>query len=120
MKKSTMAHWHTLCLAVYLSITVSDFLLFPLFTEFQNNALNPDKIVELATKFEGGASQVAIVQALDKTRVWQPLTLQQNGMFHMAFGLILGIGAWKRTNKDVDGWPVGAEQPIPPKGPQVQ
>lgn len=103
-------HWHSICLAVYLIITMCDFVFFPIWTEYYNNALNPASLVELSLKYQG-AVQIAVLQDLNKERVWQPLTLEENGMFHVAFGAVLGIGAWKRTRQD------GA---MAPKKPNVE
>lgn len=32
---------------------------------------------------------------------WQPITLQGGGLFHVAFGTILGISAWTHTSENV-------------------
>ena len=98
----TQYNWHTVCLAVFLLITCCDFVVMPIWTEYYNDQLTPEKMVDLATKFDGAASQIAALQTLRSERVWQPLTLSQSGMFFVAFGAILGVGAWTRTKSDLD------------------
>lgn len=75
-------------------------MVFPVFYEYLNYQLTPEKMITVALQIPTPANQLVALQMLSKEHVWQPLTLQQNGLFYMAFGAILGIGAWKRTTKD--------------------
>ena len=36
---------------------------------------------------------------------WQPYTLNNGGMFHIAMGAILGAAAWKRGEEKKNGTP---------------
>lgn len=92
-------HWHSVCLSVFLTITVMDFVIMPLWTEYSNYRLTPETMVALAIKFDGASTQIAALQMLHQARIWQPLTLGESGIFFMAFGAILGVGAWARTNE---------------------
>jgi hypothetical protein len=60
---------------MYLLVCVCDFVFFPVWwTMFQ-------------------ASMQMQIQ------VWNPLTLQGAGLFHMAMGAIVGVTAWNRTRE---------------------
>jgi hypothetical protein len=72
-----------------------------LYYEYINAQLTPDRLVELATKFPDATSQIAALQSLKMQRGWQPITLSQNGFFHIAFGSILGIGAWAKGRNNI-------------------
>jgi hypothetical protein len=69
-------------------------------------------LVDLALKFTNPAAQIEALQALKVSRVWVPLTLQGNGMFHIAFGAILGVGAFAKGQEKVAWASVG----LPPGG----
>ena len=45
---------------------------------------------------------------------WQPLTLQEAGLFHLAMGAVLGIAAFGRTQEKIAG---AAVNPIPAPTP---
>jgi hypothetical protein len=54
------------------------------------------------------------------TDQWDPITLSNGGMYHMAMGAIIGISAWGRTKEKVDGVstlpapaPVAAPKAVP-------
>lgn len=88
-------NWRPLAAIVYLLICITDFLAMPVFYEYTNNKYTPDNIVELSLKFQG-PSQIESLKILHNERSWQPITLSQNAMFHIAFGAILGVAAWSR------------------------
>lgn len=95
-------HWHSICLAVFLTIVCFDFLLFPAYYQFVNTRLTPESIVTISLKYPEPTNQMTVFQTLTQQRSWQPLTLGGGGLFYAAFGAILGIGAWKRTTPDMD------------------
>ena len=104
--RSIWTNWHNICLLIFLLITTFDFVIFPIFYEYLNFQLTPEKMIAVALQITNPSNQLVALQMLSKEHVWQPLTLQQNGLFYMAFGAILGIGAWKRTCKDgEENWP---------------
>jgi hypothetical protein len=35
--------------------------------------------------------------------VWEPLTLQYNGLYHMAMGAVLGVTSWSRGQEKING-----------------
>jgi hypothetical protein len=65
--------WKIIAGIVYLTINIFDFILFPIMFAVLIPALNPG---------------VAPIE-------WRPLTTSNGGLFHMAFGAILGVTAWK-------------------------
>ena len=89
-------NWHPLCGLTYLAICVLDFAFMPLLYEVENYQLSASKIVELAIQFKDSSAQVAALNALHATHAWTPITLSQNGFFHVAFGAILGVGIWSK------------------------
>jgi len=99
MSKRKKIDFHEISTIVYIIICVFDFLLFPFFYEWRNSELTPDKQVQLAMEFKDGGAQVQAFIALRQEKVWQPITLQQNGLFHIAFGTILGVGIWARNKQ---------------------
>jgi hypothetical protein len=68
--------------------------------QYLNFELTPEKLITVALEITNPSNQLVALNMLSKAHIWQPLTLQQNGLFYIAFGGILGIGAWKRTVPD--------------------
>jgi hypothetical protein len=71
-----------------------------MFTEFLNVSLTPERLITSALTITNPSNQLVALQMMTKEHHWQPLTLEQNGLFYIAFGSLLGIGAWKRTVPD--------------------
>lgn len=94
--------WRPAAAYVYLLICLSDFMIMPMvyagMAKKNANAAN----VELALKFDGAAAQIEALKAIRQTDVWNPITLQSTGLFHMAFGGILGVAAWTRGREKVE------------------
>jgi hypothetical protein len=66
----------------YMAINVCDFILFPI----------------LFTLVQFDEQQAAN----DAFRQWAPITLQAGGLIHIAFGAILGISAWGRSQEKME------------------
>lgn len=88
--------WRPLAAFVYLGICVLDFGVMPIIYEMINQSITNQQLVDLALKFNDAAAQIEALHTLRQARVWVPLTLQGNGMFHIAFGAILGVAAYTR------------------------
>lgn len=71
------AFWRPACAWIYLVICFMDFVGFPILAMVQ----------PIISKSFGVPMQYV---------PWVPLTLNQSGMVHMAFGAILGVSAWTR------------------------
>ena len=56
---------------------------------------NLDRIWELSMRLRPEDQLQAVVQLTRKTS-WEPLTLSESGMFHIAFGALLGVAAYTR------------------------
>jgi len=71
------AYWRPAMGFTYMVICIFDFILFPMFSMVQ----------PLFMKLLG----------MNMTYVvWQSLTLQNGGFFHIAMGAVLGVAAWTR------------------------
>lgn len=68
--------WRPMMAYVYMVTCVVDFILFPI-------------LWSILQAYSGGVV----------TTQWMPLTLQGAGLYHVAFGAILGIAAWGRTKE---------------------
>lgn len=88
-------NWRPLAAIIYLMICLTDFIFMPVYYEWANNRYTPDNLVELSLKYTG-PGQIESLKILRNERIWQPITLSQNGLFHIAFGAILGVSAWAR------------------------
>lgn len=92
---SWSAKWRSAAAYVYLLICLCDFVVMPMYYEYMNNRVSSTQYVELALKFKDSSGQIEALKSLRMARVWEPLTLQSTGLFHVAFGAILGVVAWK-------------------------
>lgn len=101
--------WRPAAAAVYLIICLLDFGIMPLIYEWMNASLSNNTLVELALRFVDSAAQIEALHTLKQSRVWVPLTLQGNGMFHIAFGAILGVAAFTRGQEKVAWASVGLQ-----------
>lgn len=77
--------WRPAIGVTYIVINIFDFIIFP--------------ILWTITGFFNGIHQP-----------WHPLTLEATGLFHMAFGAILGVAAWNRDPRPK--FPNQSEPPI--------
>lgn len=117
--------WRPLAAFVYLGICILDFGVMPIIYEMINQSITNQDIVNLAMMFKESAAQIEALHTLRQARVWVPLTLQGNGMFHVAFGAILGVSAWTRGQEKAmmsnnypggfNGYPGGYGYPAQPQ-----
>lgn len=98
--------WRPFAAYVYLFICLNDFVFLPAYYEYSKR-IQESQYVEMALKFPQGASQIEALKALQKSQSWEPLTLQATGLFHIAFGAILGVSAWTRSRDKWDDRPDG-------------
>jgi hypothetical protein len=73
------AYWRPAAAYMYLFINLFDFVIAPVITQ----------VLPIAF----GAAYVP----------WVPLTLTNGGLFHVAFGGIIGVSAWGRTKEKLTG-----------------
>jgi len=85
--------WRPLSAVTYLSICIFDFIIAPYFVQAQPHDLAEIFKYVLQMPVEQQSEALAIMYAKGQ---WQSLTLQGSGIFHIAFGAILGAAAWTR------------------------
>lgn len=86
-------YWRPAAAWVYLSICVFDFVAMPIYHLRSQGDL--DRIVEISSQLRPEDRLSAIVQ-LNRRTAWEPLTLAESGLFHVAFATVLGVAAWTR------------------------
>lgn len=87
--------WRHVAAYVYLSICVFDFMGMPIFYEIVNPRQTASQLIAEVSKLPDD-QQVQAIQILREERSWDALTLSEGGLFHMAFGAILGVAAFTR------------------------
>lgn len=88
--------WRPMAAVVYLMICLFDFIIAPAFMGFKTSTL-----AQMAIAVQGLDPGVA--SALINARTpWEPLTMQGSGLFHVAFGAILGVTAWTRGAAQIE------------------
>ena len=92
--------WRPLAAITYLSICVFDFIIAPYFVQAQPHDLAEIFQYILQMPVEQQSEALAIMYAKGQ---WSSLTLQGGGLFHIAFGAILGAAAWTRGMENVKG-----------------
>jgi hypothetical protein len=88
--------WRPAAAVVYLMICLFDFIIAPAFMGFKGA-----NMAQMAAAIKDLDPQVAIAMIQNKTP-WQPLTMQGSGLFHVAFGAILGVAAWTRGSAQIE------------------
>lgn len=100
-KASVFQQWRHFAAYIYLLICVFDFILMPIAYEAWHRALGPVELIQ-ASKDLDPAAQVEVIKTFSQQERWQPLTLGETGLFHIAFGAILGVAAWTRGNEKIN------------------
>ena len=85
--------WRPLSAVTYLSICIFDFIIAPYFVQAQPHDLAEIFRYVLQMPTEQQSEALAIMYTKGQ---WNSLTLQGGGLFHIAFGAILGAAAWTR------------------------
>jgi hypothetical protein len=93
-------NWHNFAMLTYITICVLDFVLMPIYYEWSNAKISVVQMLSLIMPLKDGPTQIAALNILHEQRSWQPMTLQQNGLFHVAFGAILGVGVWSKGKEN--------------------
>lgn len=94
-KPSVWQSWRHFAAYVYLGICLFDFVLMPIAYELFHRSLGPVALIQ-ASRGLDPAAQVEIIKTFSANERWEPLTLGETGLFHIAFGAILGVSAWTR------------------------
>ncbi len=85
--------WRPLSAVTYLAICIFDFIVAPYLIQAQPHDLAEIFRYVLQMPTEQQSEALAIMYAKGQ---WSSLTLQGGGLFHIAFGAILGAAAWTR------------------------
>jgi hypothetical protein len=85
--------WRPIAALTYLGICVFDFIIAPYYVQAQPHDLSEIFKYVLQMPVEQQSESLAIMYAKGQ---WESLTLQGGGLFHIAFGAILGAAAWTR------------------------
>lgn len=109
----SIANWRSIAAVVYLVICVFDFMIVPIWVGWHNERLT--QIIADITPLSPAVQTVILNHRLDQ---WQPLTLGSGGLFHIAFGAILGVSAWSTGRERITemretGLPVVVGPPNP-------
>lgn len=100
-KPAVWQQWRHFAAYIYLIICVFDFIAMPIVYEVFHRALGPVELISAARGLEP-AAQVEIIKTFSKDGRWEPLTLGETGLFHIAFGAILGVAAWTRGSEKIN------------------
>ncbi len=93
--------WRPIAAYIYLAICVFDFVVGPIWIEQTNQTVNTVAFAEIR-KFNDKDVQIAALGNVELgNRSWKPLTLLGGGLFHLAFGAILGVAAFTRGQEKV-------------------
>ena len=93
--------WRPIAAYIYLAICVFDFVGAPLWIEHANQTVNTAAFAEIRL-FEDKEVQMKAIEHIELgNRSWEPLTLMGGGLFHLAFGAILGVAAFTRGQEKV-------------------
>lgn len=107
-------YWRPTAAIVYLVICLFDFVVYPTYINAWTDTL--PRIV--ATIKDLPPESQAIVLT-NKLVGWEPLTLKGSGLFHVAFGAILGASVWARGQERVNEIRYGNQDEYfdsPPRG----
>ena len=97
--RESLDHWRHYAAYVYLVICIFDFMIMP--SVFEINRITPNGVIDLTMKYENG-DRSKVFEILMRERSWAPLTLVGGGLFHLAFGAILGVAAWGRGKEKLN------------------
>ncbi len=96
-------YWKPAAAVVYLLICIFDFVIVPTYLGLWAPKLHD---IIFAIKDLPADAQAAVLNL--KLAAWEPLTLKGGGLFHVAFGAILGATVWSRGQERINeirqGW----------------
>lgn len=93
--------WRPIAAYIYLAICIFDFMGMPIYIGLQNQQVNAEAFAEIRSLADKDVQMKALEQLDLGSKDWTPLTLQGGGLFHLAFGAILGVAAFTRGQEKV-------------------
>lgn len=98
-EKAPLWHsWRHVAAYMYLFICFFDFVGMPVYYEIAHSPLSKSQLVSLVATMDS-VNQVQAMNIISAEQRWEPLTLGETGLFHVAFGAILGVAAFSRTQE---------------------
>lgn len=83
-------YWRSLAAFVYILICLFDFIIMPTAYTIIYRKIDTKEILLNISDLDPQAQTIAISSLIPNlSREWKPLTLQESGLFHLAFGAIL-------------------------------
>lgn len=89
-------YWRPAAAIVYLVICMFDFVVYPTYINAWSDTL--PRIVATIKDLPPESQSIVLT---NKLVGWEPLTLKGSGLFHVAFGAILGASVWTRGQERV-------------------
>lgn len=99
-KPSIWRSWRHFAAYIYLAICVFDFVGMPIYYEIAHAPLSDLEMLAAVQKLNT-ESQIPALQVIATEQRWEPLTLGETGLFHLAFGAILGVAAFTRGSERI-------------------
>ncbi|MFA5490876.1 MAG: hypothetical protein WC284_16980 [Candidimonas sp.] len=95
-------YWRPVAAVVYMVICLFDFVIMPSIYEYHNYKQNYSEIIDLTLKYPSDTAQIKALETINRDGQWEPLTLMGGGMFHVAFGAIIGAAAFTRGQEKTE------------------
>lgn len=89
-------YWRPAAAVIYLLICLFDFIIAPTYFGVTEQPISA--IIETIKELPPETQRVVLSMELSQ---WDPLTLKGSGLFHIAFGAILGASAWNRGRERI-------------------
>lgn len=103
-------YWRPAAAVIYLIICIFDFIVMPIWFGAYGETLSS---IIMTIKDLPADAQIVVLNM--KLAAWEPITLKGGGLFHIAFGAILGANVWsrgqERINEIKQGWRPGDDGP---------
>lgn len=101
--------WRHIAAYVYLTICAFDFVVMPGVYELFHRRLSDLQLIE-AVKPLDASVQIEAMKILHDEQRWEPITLAESGLFHIAFGAILTGAAVTRGMEKINRVKNGSEE----------
>jgi len=90
-------YWKSAAAVIYLLICLFDFVVVPTYLGLFTEPLS--QLILAIKDLPADAQSIVLTMKLG---TWEPLTLKGGGLFHVAFGAILGATVWSRGQERIN------------------
>lgn len=108
-------YWKPAAAVIYLVICLFDFVAVPTYIGLGGQPLS--ELILAVKDLPPDAQNIVLTMKLS---AWEPLTLKGGGLFHIAFGAILGATVWSRGQERINeirqGWGGPGDGMVDPYG----